>query len=410
MGEWSSFHARLLLRGIAPFALIVLAAALKVARPYAIRLTAPTIRRAARVSRPYLERASSSESPKLKKFGQSMLTVHQRASQLGQRPADETKLTRGRAAARLTVVAELMPLVLLILFSFCATVSKAVFSSWDCVEFKVSHERDVEPRLFLRLDMSIECDNGDERYDSQEYRRIEQTAYILLAIWPVILPILFPVALIPIRNDLRQKRNTPLVRATAFLHKEYEAQYFFWEPLNIVQRLIMVGFVQLVRAEWLRLQIGLALAIIYTLALLYCKPYKRDDVDILAIGAQICLLGIFLGCLNIKLYAELAAMGVDDGSNSTATASALAVDVTGFESQRQAEIAMLLFNLLAVALFIASTVYISLTSKAPRTVRLLHNSLPPELGLQPGHNFHLFLSHTWSSGQDQVATIKRQLQ
>ena len=56
------------------------------------------------------------------------------------------------------------------------------------------------------------------------------------------------------------------------------------------------------------------------------------------------------------------------------------------------------------------TVYISLTSKAPRTVRLLHNSLPPELGLQPGHNFHLFLSHTWSSGQDQVATIKRQLQ
>ena len=34
----------------------------------------------------------------------------------------------------------------------------------------------------------------------------------------------------------------------------------------------------------------------------------------------------------------------------------------------------------------------------------------PELPLAAGCKFHLFLSHVWSSGQDQAAVIKRQLQ
>ena len=34
----------------------------------------------------------------------------------------------------------------------------------------------------------------------------------------------------------------------------------------------------------------------------------------------------------------------------------------------------------------------------------------PELKLEKHHRFHLFLSHVWSSGQDQMATLKRELQ
>ena len=71
---------------------------------------------------------------------------------------------------------------------------------------------------------------------------------------------------------------------------------------------------------------------------------------------------------------------------------------------------MVFFNFLTISLFILSTIYISLTSKVPSTVRLKENSLPPEIGLQPGRNFHAFISHAWSSGQDQAAGIKRQLQ
>jgi len=34
----------------------------------------------------------------------------------------------------------------------------------------------------------------------------------------------------------------------------------------------------------------------------------------------------------------------------------------------------------------------------------------PELTLENRQRYHLFLSHVWSSGQDQMATLKRELQ
>ena len=42
-------------------------------------------------------------------------------------------------------------------------------------------------------------------------------------------------------------------------------------------------------------------------------------------------------------------------------------------------------------------------------IRLQENNAAPELALARGHRWHLFLSHIWSTGQDQCATIKRQL-
>ena len=40
-------------------------------------------------------------------------------------------------------------------------------------------------------------------------------------------------------------------------------------------------------------------------------------------------------------------------------------------------------------------------------VELKTTGQPPTLGLPEGKKFHLFLSHTWKTGQDQVAVIKR---
>ena len=42
-------------------------------------------------------------------------------------------------------------------------------------------------------------------------------------------------------------------------------------------------------------------------------------------------------------------------------------------------------------------------------IKLAATKRTPELQLQPRQRWHLFLSHVWSSGQDQCATIKRQL-
>lgn len=43
------------------------------------------------------------------------------------------------------------------------------------------------------------------------------------------------------------------------------------------------------------------------------------------------------------------------------------------------------------------------------TIRLASTRLEPDLDLDERHTWHLFLSHIWGTGQDQCATIKRQL-
>ena len=44
------------------------------------------------------------------------------------------------------------------------------------------------------------------------------------------------------------------------------------------------------------------------------------------------------------------------------------------------------------------------------TLRLRSTNAEPELQLATNHYFHLFLSHVWSTGQDQVAVIRRRLE
>ena len=47
-------------------------------------------------------------------------------------------------------------------------------------------------------------------------------------------------------------------------------------------------------------------------------------------------------------------------------------------------------------------------SKLP-VIKRLDTRAMPDMPLAPGHRWHMFLSHIWGTGQDQCATIKRQL-
>lgn len=384
----SSFRSRLLLRGVAPFLVIACAVLIRVSQNLSLQILRPSVQRMER----WTARAST---PVLHKAAKTARSFVERASVSSVAPT-----ARGqRKSCWYRAAVDLLPIVLFILFCFCASVSNGVFSAWDCVGYEGSslHADDRNAtRYFLRTDPSIECDSARD----SEYSRIKRTAYTLLAVWPVVVPLVFVVALLPIRHDLMQKRNTGMVRATSVLHKEYHPRFAFWEPVYILQRLFIVGFVQLFELTGLmKLQTGLLLTLGYTIALLYFQPYKRSDVHTLAVSAQVCLVGVFFGALNIKLHIELAAADDD-----------LVTDITGFRTQREAEVAMVVFNFMSIGLFVAMTAYTSFTTDAPRTLRLVGSSQAPDLAFHPGMRFHTFISHLWSSGQSQVAVFKRQLQ
>jgi hypothetical protein len=70
-----------------------------------------------------------------------------------------------------------------------------------------------------------------------------------------------------------------------------------------------------------------------------------------------------------------------------------------------------LFICLFSALAVASALSIQniFDAAVVPTFKLVSTGNRPELALAKGHKWHLFLSHIWGTGQDQCATIKRQL-
>ena len=109
------------------------------------------------------------------------------------------------------------------------------------------------------------------------------------------------------------------------------------------------------------------------------------------------------GAINIKLHALIV-------ENDTGDEGALVTKITGFASASALAAVIFGFNLLSLALFGMMTAYQMRVQRDTSSIRLVETKQLPELRLGPEMKWHIFLSHIWSSGQDQVATIKRQLQ
>ena len=118
------------------------------------------------------------------------------------------------------------------------------------------------------------------------------------------MPIAFAALLYPSRHAIMQKRKTALSRATAFLHREYTPTFFFLEPILLIYRMTLTGFVLFVpeSLSFVRLIMGLMVSLAYLFLLQQVRPYKEAALDSLAAITQLTLVCIFIGSLCIKLY------------------------------------------------------------------------------------------------------------
>ena len=315
-----------------------------------------------------------------------------------------------------------LPYFLFIAFCFVASVSSGLFQPWSYDSFDVeTPEGSLEATQlsYLRVDYQIVVDNDNEMYTS-----VRELSLLFIFIWPIGVPLLYLLVLWPNRYDILQRHSTAGVRATAFLHREYEPQFFFWEAIFLLERLLIIGFLQWIppNLALVRLQVGQIVTLIYTVVLLLLRPFRRHDMNLLAISAQITLLAIFYGAINVKLFALLR--------ESSPPELLLAKRITGFSNATSFAGLIFSFNLLSLVSFVAMTIYQALTQrridsiiieKGPpnfigqraATLLQVHKDTPPEWPedreFKGPMKWHLFLSHTWKSGQDQVATIKRQM-
>jgi len=293
---------------------------------------------------------------------------------------------------------QLLPLSLFVAFCTCVSVSKYIFAVWDCMDIE-DNSLVVPPtsRSFMASDLAVECDI----LGNSEYARTRDLATVMFAIWPVGMPLIFLAILLPSRKALLKERLTRLTRATSFLHKDYEPEFFFWEPLALFYRLAISGFIHLVPSHlaFIRLNIGLITTILYSFLIMTLKPYESIVVDCLCMVTQLALMFIFLTSISLKLYDLTDFVG-------------LATEVTGFESEDQIAYWSigLIFGTLTIFFCVAAFEIASDEKKRSATLKLMSTRIPPRLSLRKNMMYHLFLSHTWSSAQDQAAVIKRRLQ
>ncbi|KAL1499130.1 hypothetical protein AB1Y20_013641 [Prymnesium parvum] len=294
----------------------------------------------------------------------------------------------------------LATLPLLLVFAFCLTpsTSTGIFDAWTCETYELDSTASPPSTIrFLRADPAVECSLSEP-----EYSRIITTAYILVMLWPVGVPLLFALILRSTRRAVLHGHATRVVGATGFLHREYNKELYWWEVVFLCQRLVVVGFVQWFTHPSHRLLFGLMVALAYLLALLAVKPYKRADVGVMAYGSQTAIVLMLYMSMYVHYFAALER---EDGDETD-----LPSRILGFGSMDSLVATMIALVFLLLCLFPAVTVYQALFAQDVALLLLVSSDQPPELSLDKGKEFHLFLSHVWSSGQDQVANIKSTLQ
>ena len=94
--------------------------------------------------------------------------------------------------------------------------TKVAFEGFPCYSFDEGRVR------FLMADVSIEC-------GTNEHGAVQLFAWIAVIIYPIGSMICCTLLLFKAAPDLIAGKQTPITRATATLHREYDVLCFWWE-------------------------------------------------------------------------------------------------------------------------------------------------------------------------------------
>ena len=191
-----------------------------------------------------------------------------------------------------------VPVALLGVYICVPTVSFIIFSAFNCKAYEDSSASGTS-KAYLLEDASILC------YESDEYFRIRTSAITLAVVWPVGGPALCLSLLRACRSSLMHGKSNALVQATAFLHRDFRANFFYWEVVTLVLRILLNGALVAMldeREHLLRLLVALQLSISMLLVTAWCQPFRMfswNNVSVVTWGA---LSWTFLGAVCLHLY------------------------------------------------------------------------------------------------------------
>ena len=319
-------------------------------------------------------------------------------------PADAAGSSQeGRAAKSLRAVLAdgllaTCPFALVVTYAFVPAVSARIFKAWSCQGFG---NTPTQPIYYMREDLSIEC------YTSDAHKAATNVAIVLVILWPFGVLVLNAVLLLAARRPLLSRTPNRLVKSTAFLHRDYHPECFYWELIELVRRTFLTGWVLLFdeTSSFVRILVGLMVSVAMLMLVVIRQPYQHYEDHYLAVSAQFMIVISFIGAMAIKVYEDVDASAEQQGVYD------LSATVFGFGTSDELVNLLLSFTILMIFPFLFFTLAYNVAQEGRvLTILLRGTGKPPELTLHRGKKYHLFNSHIWSTGQDVAATIKRQLQ
>ena len=205
------------------------------------------------------------------------------------------------------------------------------------------------------------------------------------------------------KDDLRQRERVVLIVGN------YESKFWYCESIVLLHRFFFTGLIHLLFAESrLQLFIGSLGSLLTYIGFLLTRPFHHDICD--AIGGA-ALLQLLLTYVSAMLF-------FDDGLAAGSAVDDSAVAQCDWQAGRLKEchtiggvlVAANSICFVLLALAWARSIYSARRTAAVRRVRYVDNDEPAKpTPLTKGEIFHLFLSHSWVSGQDTMRIVKQRL-
>ena len=289
-----------------------------------------------------------------------------------------------------------LPFVLVWCFIVLVPISSLAFRALapcECFTYLPPAGTDETQVCFLRTDRNVVCEHNGIGGIYQAPPSVIAAARATIIIWVGGVAFLYGSLLFVARGSLtRRQHPTPLSRAVSFLAEGYEVRVYWWELVELGRKLVLVGFLALVSPGSLIQQfIAVVVALCLFAIELFVRPFDTLVKTFLSLTSGFALVLTLVGTLGLQLVQR-------DVSNSLLTTGLMLVVL----------IVAALVVVVAAAFVLAAQLIIA--SRRP-TIRLVATGQEPTLAPVPDGCTHwTFASHVWSSGQDQVHTLVRQLQ
>ena len=163
----------------------------------------------------------------------------------------------------------------------------------------------------------------------------------------------------------------------------YKTEYFFWEIFELLRRTVLVGWLLLIKSDktFFRLVFALLISISSLTLLLSSYPYARPEDNLLAAGCQLTLIFCFVGAGYIRLFEAFSDYNAPD----------VVTAVMAFSSTTSIAMPLIILTLAMGVIMLIIILFLILKQGRQATIHLSSTAVPPELTVEAGQKWHLFL-------------------